>query len=152
MNQVEIVAVPKCGCQFGITAEKDVCGSIYYVAWKSLPKGSNGCLGDWLFQGQFPTKAQASNYICHEALKERSRKLKAVEYPYTKKINKDGSFNIPTLDESLYWEYVAGLIALYDAAVEFAKANWTPFVDIDYTQKKFNEIDKKYHKFNPKIV
>lgn len=81
-----------------------------------------------------------------EQLIERSRKLEAVGYPYTRVVKQDGSFNIPTLDESLYWDYVAGLITLHDAAIDFARANWTAFVDMDYTQKKFNEIDKKYHK------
>ncbi len=146
MSQVVIVPVPRCGCQLGVSEEKDMHGKTFYDAWESLPKGSNGCLGDWLFLGQFSTKAQASNFLYMEALKKRSRKLKLVEYPYTNGRNKDGSFNIPTLDESLYWEYVAGLITLHDAAGEFAKANWTPFVDMDYTQRKFNEIDKKYHK------
>lgn len=146
MSQVVIVPVPRCGCQLGVSEEKDLHGKTYYDAWESLPKGSNGCLGDWRFLGQFQTKAQACNYLHLEALKKRSRKLKAVEYPYIWGGKKRGSFDIPTLDESLYWEYVAGLITLHDAAGEFAKANWTPFVDMDYTQRKFNEIDKKYHK------
>ena len=146
MSQVVIVQVPRCGCQFGFTEEKDIHGKTYYDAWKSLPKGSNGCLGDWLFLDQFHTKAQVSNFLYFEALKEHSRKLKLVEYPYTSGRNKDGSFNIPTLDESLYWEYVAGIITMEEAAREFAKANWTPYVDIDYTKSKFNEIDKNYCK------
>ena len=146
MSQVVTVPVPRCGCQLGVTAEKDIHGNTYYDAWKSLPKGSNGCLGDWLFLGQFSTKAQASNFLYMEALKERSRKLKMVEYPYTNGRKKDGSFNIPTLDESLYWEFVAGLITMDDAAREFAKANWTAYVDMEYTERKFNEINEKYHK------
>ena len=146
MSQVVIVPVPRCGCQFGVTAEKDIHGKTYYDAWKSLPKGSNGCLGDWLFLDQFSTKAQASNFLHMEALKERSRKLKLVEYPYTSGRNKDDSFNIPTLDESLYWEYVAGIITMDEAAREFAKANWTPYVDKEYTERKFYEINEKYHK------
>lgn len=146
MSQVVIVPVPRCGCQLGVSEEKDIHGKTYYDAWKSLPKGSNGCLGDWLFLDQFSTKAHSSNFLYMEALKERRRKLKAVEYPYTHGINKGGSFIIPTLDESLYWEYVAGLITLHEAAAELAKANWTPFVDMEYTTRKFYEIDKKYHK------
>lgn len=146
MSQVIIVPTRRCGSQFGVTVEKDIHGNTYYDAWKSLPKGSNGCLGDWLFLGQFSTKAKASNFLNYEALKQRSRKLKSVEYPYTNGRQKDGSYNIPALDESLYWEFVAGIITIDDAARDFAKANWTPFLDMEYTQKKFNEIDKKYHK------
>lgn len=146
MSKIITVPIPKCGRQFGVAAEKDINGKTYYEAWKSLPKGSNGCLGDWKFMGHFPTKAHAGNYLYFEALKERSRKLRAVEYPYTQSRTKDGSYNIPTVDEGLYWEFVAGIITLEEAAQEFCKSGWTDYVDMDYTRKRFNEIDKKFDK------
>ena len=77
-----------------------------------------------------------------------TQKLEAIGYPYSKKINEDGSFNIPTVNESLYWRYAAGIITLNEAAREFTKHGWTNFVDEDYTRKQFAEINQKYHKLS----
>lgn len=76
---------------------------------------------------------------------ERAKMLDAIGYPFRGK-NADGSFNIPTVDESLYWEYAAGLITLQDAAREFCKCGWTNFVDEDYTRKQFERLNNRWHK------
>ncbi|WP_189389350.1 hypothetical protein [Buttiauxella sp. B2] len=49
---------------------------------------------------------------------------------------KNKAFDIPTFHESVKIEYEAGLITLKQAAIEFYKGNWTPFVDLEYTKKK----------------
>lgn len=79
---------------------------------------------------------------------ERREKLRAAGSTWVDCPRKTptGAFNIPTLDESLYWDYVAGIIDLHTAAVEFAKANWDPYVKEESTMERFREIDKKYHK------
>lgn len=46
------------------------------------------------------------------------------------------AFDIPGFHESMKKEYEAGLISLEEAAIEFYKANWTHFIDMDYTKKK----------------
>jgi len=46
------------------------------------------------------------------------------------------AFNIPAFHESVKREYEAGLITLEEAATEFYKGNWTPFLDIEYTKKQ----------------
>ena len=76
---------------------------------------------------------------------ERAKMLDAIGYPFRGK-NADGSFNIPTVDESLYWEYAAGLITIQDAAREFCKCGWTNFVDEDYTRKQFERLNNRWHK------
>ena len=76
---------------------------------------------------------------------ERAKMLDAIGYPFRGK-NADGSFNIPTVDESLYWEYAAGLITMQDAAREFCKCGWTNFVDEDYTRKQFERLNNRWHK------
>lgn len=76
------------------------------------------------------------------------QKLEAIGYPYSRQKSEDGSFNIPTVNESLYWRYAAGIISLHEAAQEFTKNGWTNFVDKDYTRKQFAEINKKYHKLD----
>lgn len=76
---------------------------------------------------------------------ERAKMLDAIGYPFGGK-NADGSFNIPTVDESLYWEYAAGLITIQDAAREFCKCGWTNFVDEDYTRKQFERLNNRWHK------
>lgn len=80
--------------------------------------------------------------------KERRKKLRAAGSPWVDCPPKTptGAYNIPTLDESLYWDYVAGVIDLHTAAGEFCKANWDPFVNEERTMERFREIDKKYHK------
>lgn len=79
----------------------------------------------------------------------REEALKAIGYPYLKHTtNADGSFNIPTVDESLYWEYAAGVISLKDAAREFNRSGWTNFVDEKYTKAKFVQLNEKYGKLD----
>ena len=76
------------------------------------------------------------------------QKLEDIGYPYLNSKKEDGSYNVPTLNESLYWHYAAGIISLHDAAREFTSHGWTNFVDEDFTKKKFAEIDLKYHKLD----
>ncbi|EGV6865808.1 hypothetical protein EZM72_23715 [Salmonella enterica] len=52
------------------------------------------------------------------------------------------AFDIPALDRSLKRDFEAGLITLEEAAIEFSKANWTFFVDIEYTKKKLGLINE----------
>ncbi len=79
----------------------------------------------------------------------REEALKAIGYPYLKHTtNADGSFNIPTVDESLYWEYAAGVISLEDAAREFNRSGWTNFVDEKYTKAKFAQLNEKCGKLD----
>ncbi|EJA5115011.1 hypothetical protein ACE2PP_004823 [Salmonella enterica] len=51
--------------------------------------------------------------------------------------NNKKSFDIPNFSESLKKAFEAGTIELKEAAIEFHKANWTAFVDIEYTKKQF---------------
>ncbi|WP_160187719.1 hypothetical protein [Escherichia coli] len=51
--------------------------------------------------------------------------------------NNKKPFDIPSFSESLKKDYEAGTIELKEAAIEFYKANWTAFVDIEYTKKQF---------------
>ena len=86
--------------------------------------------------------------LYNDSIKRRAA-LEAVGYPYPESGRKpDGSFDIPTLDESLYWDYAAGLITLREAAGEFNKANWTPFIDEKFTLKTFESINEKYGKLS----
>jgi len=83
-----------------------------------------------------------------KATKERDDKLRAVGSPWVdcpRKTPTD-AFNIPTLDESLYWEYVAGIITLEDAAREFCKNGWDNCVNCNAAMSRFVRIDEKYHK------
>ncbi|EHX0164595.1 hypothetical protein K3R59_001831 [Salmonella enterica] len=50
--------------------------------------------------------------------------------------NNKKSFDIPNFSESLKKDFEAGTIRLKEAAIEFYKANWTAFVDIEYTKKQ----------------
>ena len=76
------------------------------------------------------------------------QKLEAIGYPYLQQKSEDGSLNIPTVHESLYWRYAAGIISLHDAAREFTSHGWTNFVDEDYTRKQFAELNQKWHKLD----
>jgi hypothetical protein len=85
--------------------------------------------------------------VNYEARREEA--LKAIGYPYLKHTtNADGSFNIPTVDESLYWEYAAGVISLKDAAREFNRSGWTNFVDEKYTKAKFAQLNEQFGKLD----
>lgn len=81
----------------------------------------------------------------------REEALKAIGYPYKHGLGVDGSFNIPTVDKSLYWDYAAGLISINDAAREFNRCGWTHFVDEKYTLKKFEEINKEFGKLDANL-
>lgn len=52
-------------------------------------------------------------------------------------------YNIPTIHESLYNDYKAGEMTLRECAKEFHLNGWTTFVNLDYTRRKFAEIEKK---------
>ncbi|MFW5563395.1 MAG: hypothetical protein ACOCNX_00710 [Prevotella sp.] len=80
---------------------------------------------------------------------ERENKLKAVGCPYVLSyFNHDGSYNIPSIHESIYWDYVAGIITLEEAAGEFNLNGWTAYRDIEYTRKQIARLDRKYHKLS----
>lgn len=53
------------------------------------------------------------------------------------------AFDIPIIHESIYADYKAGEITLFQAAVEFYRAGWTPYVDVDYTLKQFEKLETK---------
>lgn len=78
----------------------------------------------------------------------RREALNAVGYPYDFKPREDGSMDIPTIGESLYWEYAAGLISLKDAAEEFYHAGWTNYVDEKYTLAKFSQLNSQFGKLD----
>lgn len=87
----------------------------------------------------------------------RKEALDAIGYPYSKNTTKpDGSLNLPTTDESLYWEYAAGVISLKDAAREFCRTGWTNFVDDRFTKMQFAALNEKLGKLdtdlNPLIM
>ena len=87
----------------------------------------------------------------------RKEALDAIGYPYSKNTTKpDGSLNLPTTDESLYWEYAAGVISLKDAAREFCRTGWTDFVDERFTERQFAILNAKLGKLdtdlNPLIM
>ena len=98
---------------------------------------------------KFAEKVVSLNEKRMKNAKTDVEKLEAIGYPYGG-LNEDGSFNIPTLDESLYWRYAAGIITLHEAARRLASAGWTNEVDEDFTLKRLNEIDKKWGKLNTK--
>ncbi len=50
------------------------------------------------------------------------------------------AFMIPALDESIKRDFEAGLITLEQAAIEFYKANWTPYIDMEYTREKLENL------------
>jgi len=79
---------------------------------------------------------------------ERDNKLRAAGSPWVDApmFTETGAFNIPTADESNYWDYVAGIIDLHEAACEFCRLNWDPYVDEKATMERFRRIDEKYHK------
>ncbi len=52
------------------------------------------------------------------------------------KTRNNKSFDIPSFSDSLKMAFEAGTIELKEAAIEFHKANWTAFVDIEYTKKQ----------------
>ena len=79
--------------------------------------------------------------------RERREKLRAVGCPWVDcpRRTPAGAFNIPTADESLYWDYVAGVIDLREAAGRFC-AYGCNYVDEKGTMERFQNIDKKYNK------
>ena len=91
-------------------------------------------------------KSEAAALLQHYM--ERRKRMRAVGSPWVDAPRKtaNGAFNIPTTDESLYWDYVAGVIDLQEAARQFCKCGWDNFIDEKATMKRFQELDKKYHK------
>ncbi|MGR5465223.1 hypothetical protein ACPV5G_19990 [Photobacterium damselae] len=49
---------------------------------------------------------------------------------------KHQAFNILGFHASVRKDFEAGLITLQQAAVEFYRANWTPYLDIEYTMQQ----------------
>ena len=82
--------------------------------------------------------------------KERKAKLIAAGSPWVNAPLKtaNGAFNIPTADESIYWDYVAGIIDLHKAACEFHRCGWDNFINEEATMRRLRETDKKYHKLD----
>lgn len=80
---------------------------------------------------------------------ERKQKLLAIGYPYYSRLkNEDGSFNIPTSDESTYWDYAAGVITIEEAARELCRCGFTNTVDENYTRIVFARINERLHKLD----
>lgn len=92
-------------------------------------------------------KTYPQAYMNHQ--QERNRKLSAVGYPYFGHITgKNGAWNIPTIDESIYFDFAAGLITLHEAAVEWHRNGWTNFVDEQYAREQIKKVDEKYHRID----
>lgn len=77
--------------------------------------------------------------------------LKSIGSPYDGAFLNDGSFNVPTVDESCYWDYVAGIHSLRDASWTFFLCGWTRYVDDDFTRKKFAALNEKYGKLSTSL-
>ena len=81
--------------------------------------------------------------------RDRKTKLQAIGYPYYSRLkNEDGSFNIPTSDESTYWDYAAGVITIEEAARELCRCGFTNTVDENYTRIVFARINERLHKLD----
>lgn len=78
---------------------------------------------------------------------ERKR-LEAIGYPFSHTKSEDGSYDIPTVNESLYWRYAAGIISFHEAAREFTSHGWTNFVDEDYTRRQFSILNEKWQRLD----
>ena len=76
------------------------------------------------------------------------QKLEAIEYPFSHTKSEDGSYDIPTVNESLYWRYAAGIISFHEAAREFTSHGWTNFVDEDYTRRQFSILNEKWQRLD----
>ena len=76
------------------------------------------------------------------------QKLEAIGYPFSHTKSEDGSYDIPTVNESLYWRYAAGIISFHEAAREFTSHGWTNFVDEDYTRRQFSILNEKWQRLD----
>ena len=94
-----------------------------------------------------PSVQELNNTESSQVLSDR-QKLEAIGYPYSGKESGNGNLKIPTVAESLYWRYAAGIITLHEAAREFTCHGWTNFVDEDYTRRKFTELNQKWEKLS----
>ena len=90
---------------------------------------------------------EENNTKSSQGLSDR-QKLEAIGYPYFGKESENGNLKIPTVAESLFWRYAAGIITLHEAAREFVNHGWTNFVDEDYTREKFSELNLKWDKLS----
>ncbi len=124
----------------------------------SDPQSAGQRDGDWQSQdnptqhpkvGDIPSPATDARQASQKTTAETERqKLKAIGYPFSHTKSEDGSYNIPTVNESLYWRYAAGIISLHDAAREFTSHGWTNFVDEDYTRRQFSILNKKWNRLD----
>ena len=98
----------------------------------------------------FAEKVVALNDERMKAKAKEREALKAVGYnDYKKSLSeKNGSWGIPTTDYSIYFHYAAGLISLREAAIQFAKAGDTNFVDEKYTRSELERINKELGKLD----
>ena len=95
-------------------------------------------------------KAEAESVRLSGRNEKEYEALKAVGYnDYKKSLSeKNGSWGIPTTDYYIYFQYAAGLISLREAAIQFAKAGFTNFVDEKYTRSELERINKELGKLD----
>lgn len=95
-------------------------------------------------------KAEAESVRLSGRNEKEYEALKAVGYnDYKKSLSeKNGSWGIPTTDYSIYFHYAAGLISLREAAMQFADAGFTNFVDEKYTRSELERINKELGKLD----
>ena len=81
------------------------------------------------------SKTDTQHYLSVVIANEK--KLRAVGAPW---LNPNGKRYIPTVDEKLRYEYLAGIKTLRECAIEFCRAGWTNFVDMQYTERKVKSV------------
>ncbi|MGR5465288.1 hypothetical protein ACPV5G_20335 [Photobacterium damselae] len=57
---------------------------------------------------------------------------------------KHRTFKILGFHESVRKDFETGLITLQQAAVEFYRANWTPYIDIEYTMQQLGIYEEEH--------
>lgn len=62
---------------------------------------------------------------------ENEKKLKAVGAPWLNRKR-----YIPSILESLKYQYKAGIKTLQEVAIEFCRAGWTNYIDIEFARQK----------------
>ena len=61
---------------------------------------------------------------------ENERKLRAAGAPWL-----NGKRYVPTIIESLKYKYKAGIKTLHEVAIEFHRAGWTNYVDVEFARQ-----------------
>ena len=62
---------------------------------------------------------------------ENEKRLKAVGAPWL-----NGKRYVPTIFESLKYEFKAGIKTLQEVAIEFYRNGWTNYIDTDFARQK----------------